>query len=41
VREYCAGRLAKFKTPAHVTFVAELPRGDSGKVLKRALREAS
>jgi fatty-acyl-CoA synthase len=40
VREYCAGRLARFKTPVHVSFVAELPRGDSGKVLKRALREA-
>jgi fatty-acyl-CoA synthase len=37
--EYCAGRLAKFKTPRHVTLVAQLPRGDSGKILKRALRD--
>ena len=36
---FCRGNLAKFKTPVHVRFVATLPRGDSGKVLKRVLRE--
>jgi len=36
---YCAGQLAKYKTPKHVEFVDELPRGDSGKVLKKALRD--
>lgn len=37
--EYCAGELAKFKTPKQVEFVDELPKGDSGKILKKALRE--
>jgi fatty-acyl-CoA synthase len=36
---FCAGQLAKYKTPKQVEFVDELPRGDSGKVLKKALRE--
>lgn len=33
-------RLAPFKTPKHVRFVAALPKNASGKVLKRELREA-
>ncbi|SEU19795.1 acyl-CoA synthetase [Nonomuraea wenchangensis] len=33
-------RLAPFKTPKRVTFVAALPKNASGKVLKRELREA-
>lgn len=37
--DFCAQRLAKFKTPKAVTFVDELPRNPSGKVLKRQLRE--
>ncbi|MEJ2678084.1 MAG: long-chain fatty acid--CoA ligase [Gemmatimonadota bacterium] len=36
---FCSGQLAKYKTPAGVEFVDELPKGDSGKVLKKALRE--
>ena len=36
---FCQTGLAKYKTPRHVAFLAELPRGDSGKVLKRSLRE--
>ncbi len=39
VVEYCAGQLAKYKMPKQVEFLDELPRGDSGKVLKKALRE--
>ena len=38
--EHCRGRLAKFKVPADVCFLDELPRNPSGKVLKRELREA-
>ena len=38
--EHCRGRLAKFKVPAEVMFLDELPRNPSGKVLKRELREA-
>jgi fatty-acyl-CoA synthase len=39
LREFCAGELAKFKIPRHVAFLDALPTGDSGKVLKKALRE--
>jgi long-chain acyl-CoA synthetase len=39
LRAYCRERLADFKVPASVEFVAELPRQPNGKVLKRALRE--
>lgn len=38
LREYCAGRLAKFKIPKIFRFVEELPRTASGKVLKGELR---
>jgi len=37
--EHCRGQLAKFKVPKQVTFVDELPRNPSGKVLKRELRD--
>jgi fatty-acyl-CoA synthase len=36
---YCADNLAKFKVPAEIEIVDHLPRNDSGKVLKRALRD--
>ncbi|RSN41437.1 fatty acid--CoA ligase [Amycolatopsis sp. WAC 04197] len=39
VLTHCEGRLANYKTPRFVDFVAELPRNLSGKVLKRVLRE--
>ncbi len=39
VLEFCAGRLAKFKTPRYITFLDELPKGDSGKILKKNLKE--
>lgn len=35
---HCRERLAKFKVPQEVVFIAELPRNPSGKVLKRELR---
>jgi long-chain acyl-CoA synthetase len=38
VRRYCGARLARYKCPATVRFVAELPRGLAGKALRRALR---
>lgn len=37
ILDFCKGRLAKFKTPSQVMFLAELPKGDSGKILKREL----
>jgi len=39
LREFCLGRLAKFKVPVRFDVVDELPRTPSGKVLKRTLRD--
>jgi fatty-acyl-CoA synthase len=39
VIDYCRRGLADFKRPRKVTFVAELPRNPTGKILKRELRE--
>jgi fatty-acyl-CoA synthase len=36
--EHCRARLARYKVPKDVTFIAALPRNPSGKVLKRELR---
>ena len=36
---YCRERLAAYKYPREVRFVAELPKGPSGKILKSALRD--
>ncbi len=36
---FCEGKLAGFKRPRSVDFVAALPKNPSGKVLKRELRE--
>ena len=38
MRTHVKERLAAFKVPKRVDFVAELPRNQSGKLLKRALR---
>ena len=37
--DFCSLSLARFKCPEVVEFVTELPALDSGKVLRRALRE--
>jgi long-chain acyl-CoA synthetase len=37
---YCRERLAAYKYPREIRFMAELPKGPSGKILKAALREA-
>ena len=39
VIDYCRDKLARFKIPAQVVFVDELPRNATGKVLKRILKE--
>jgi acyl-CoA synthetase (AMP-forming)/AMP-acid ligase II len=38
IREFCAGRLAGYKTPRKVIAVDEIPRTASGKILKHVLR---
>jgi acyl-CoA synthetase (AMP-forming)/AMP-acid ligase II len=39
VIDHCRAGLADFKRPRKVTFVRELPRTPTGKVLKRELRQ--
>jgi long-chain acyl-CoA synthetase len=39
VQSWCRQRVADYKTPRSVQFVAELPRDPNGKVLKRQLRD--
>jgi long-chain acyl-CoA synthetase len=36
---YCAERLAKYKVPASIEFLDELPKNTTGKILRRALKE--
>jgi long-chain acyl-CoA synthetase len=40
VRDYCAARLAKFKVPGPVEFVAALPHSITGKLRRASLRTA-
>jgi long-chain acyl-CoA synthetase len=39
ILEFCVDKLAKFKTPKTVDFLAELPRDPNGKLYKRKLRD--
>jgi acyl-CoA synthetase (AMP-forming)/AMP-acid ligase II len=39
LRAFCEQHLGRFKVPKHFAIVPTLPRNDSGKVLKRILRE--
>ncbi len=36
---FCEGRLAKFKMPKSIDFIAEMPRDPNGKLYKRKLRD--
>jgi acyl-CoA synthetase (AMP-forming)/AMP-acid ligase II len=36
---YCAERMARYKLPTQIEFVAEIPRNPSGKILKVELRK--
>lgn len=38
IRAFCRQRLAGYKVPRQIRFEQELPRGPTGKILKRALR---
>ncbi len=37
--QFCRENLAKYKIPKHIRFVDDFPKSDSGKILKRKLRE--
>lgn len=39
LKEHCLKNLAKFKAPQYFSFLPSLPKGDSGKILKRALHQ--
>jgi long-chain acyl-CoA synthetase len=39
IRSFLSGRLADFKVPRVIRFDANLPREDSGKIMKRKLRD--
>jgi long-chain acyl-CoA synthetase len=39
ILRWCADKLAKFKTPKTIDFIAELPRDPNGKLYKRKLRD--
>ena len=39
LRAHCEERLADYKRPRAIWFVAELPRNATGKVMKHKLRE--
>jgi len=38
--DFCSARLASFEVPKSIAFVDNLPKGGTGKILKRELREA-
>jgi fatty-acyl-CoA synthase len=40
IRKFLRGKLAKYKIPASMIFVEELPRNASGKILRRELRQS-
>ncbi len=40
IRDYCDGKLARFKMPKGAAFIDVIPRNANGKVLKRVLRES-
>ena len=39
VTAFCRERLAKYKLPTHLEFIAALPKSAVGKVLRRELRD--
>lgn len=38
--EFCKSRLASYKKPTSIDFFTELPKSDTGKILRRRLRES-
>jgi fatty-acyl-CoA synthase len=36
--KFCDGQLARYKIPRHLEVLPDLPKTDSGKILKRALK---
>jgi fatty-acyl-CoA synthase len=41
IREFCRGKIAHYKVPRYVKFVAEFPMTVTGKIQKYKMREVS
>ena len=41
IRDFCRGRISRYKVPRYITFVGDYPLTASGKVQKYKLREES
>ncbi|MCL2333451.1 MAG: AMP-binding protein [Candidatus Methanoplasma sp.] len=41
IKDYCRGKIARYKTPVYVAFVKEYPMTASGKIMKFKLRETA
>lgn len=39
IREYCRSKIAPYKTPRYIEFLDALPKGSTGKILRRQLRD--
>jgi acyl-CoA synthetase (AMP-forming)/AMP-acid ligase II len=39
LRDFCRNRLADFKVPRRIVIAADLPRGPTGKILKRVVKD--
>ena len=39
LKDHCGKHLADYKIPKYVEFVADLPRNQAGKIMKKVLRE--
>jgi long-chain acyl-CoA synthetase len=39
ILDFCADKLARYKTPRSIDFIAEMPRDPNGKLYKRRLRD--
>jgi len=39
LKAYCKEKLGPYKTPSEIMFIDSLPKGPSGKIQKRELRE--
>jgi len=39
ILEWCEGRLARYKIPRSIDYIAEMPRDPNGKLYKRKLRD--
>ena len=39
IKKFCTEKIGDFKSPSEIEIIDKLPKGPSGKILKRELRE--